>query len=128
LLTTVLGYFMGLVIPDALGISLTWGTAGLTASAGIAGWVEFVLLRQSLNRVIGKTGVPVALTLKLWTASLLSGAAGFFVKTELSSVHPAVRGLCVLLAFGFCYFPITALIGVEDSRFWLRKIRNVLAR
>ena len=34
--------------------------AGLTASAGVAGWVEFALLRSALNRRIGVTGLPAA--------------------------------------------------------------------
>ena len=31
-----------------------WGVAGLTASAGIAGWVEFVLLRSRLGQRVGR--------------------------------------------------------------------------
>src|SRR5262249_47536838 len=40
-LTTVLGYLCALRLPPLLGIDLRWGVAGLTASAGLAGWVEF---------------------------------------------------------------------------------------
>ena len=40
------------------GIDPKWGAAGLTASAGVAGWVEFLLLRRGLNRRIGRTGHP----------------------------------------------------------------------
>ena len=45
-------------------------TAGLTASAGIAGWVEFLLLRHNLNQRIGKTGLTAEYTMKLWIAAL----------------------------------------------------------
>ena len=38
-----------------------WGVRGLTASAGIAGWVEFALLRRTLNRRIGVTGLHAGL-------------------------------------------------------------------
>ena len=31
--------------PDPFGLDPKWGAAGLTVSAGIAGWVEFILLR-----------------------------------------------------------------------------------
>ena len=50
-----------------------WGAAGLTASAGIAGWVEFALLRRTLNRRIGTTGLPVSLTARLWTSAARGG-------------------------------------------------------
>jgi putative peptidoglycan lipid II flippase len=56
-LTIGLGYLCALPLPVALGIDPRWGAAGLTASAGMAGWVEFVLLRRALNRRIGPTGL-----------------------------------------------------------------------
>ena len=49
-LTIGLGYLFALPLPRALGVEPRWGAAGLTASAGIAGWVEFLLLRRALNR------------------------------------------------------------------------------
>src|SRR5215216_5770221 len=57
LLTTVLGYICAIILPPVLGLDPKWGVAGLTASAGIAGWVEYLLLRHSLNSRIGSTGV-----------------------------------------------------------------------
>jgi hypothetical protein len=48
-LTTALGYLCAFPLPAWLGINPIWGTAGLTASAGVAGWVEMLLLRRTLN-------------------------------------------------------------------------------
>src|SRR5205823_12707656 len=56
-LTTILGYLFAVPIPQALRIPVVWGAAGLTASAGIAGWVEMLLLRRTLNSRIGHTGL-----------------------------------------------------------------------
>jgi len=39
-LTTVLGYLCAVRLPPLIGIDMKWGTAGLTASAGVAGWIE----------------------------------------------------------------------------------------
>ena len=36
------------------------GVAGLTASAGIAGWIEMLLLRRTLNARIGRTSLPAS--------------------------------------------------------------------
>src|SRR5256714_10119604 len=54
-LTTVLGYLFALVLPPLLGLDRKLGAAGLTASAGLAGWVEFYLLRRELDERIGRT-------------------------------------------------------------------------
>ncbi|MCA1555571.1 MAG: murein biosynthesis integral membrane protein MurJ, partial [Acidobacteria bacterium] len=66
-----LGILLALYLPPAIGIEPRWGVAGLTVASGIAGWVEFFLLRRTLNRRIGRTGLPVAYISKLWLAALL---------------------------------------------------------
>src|SRR3989440_3700365 len=71
-LTTTLGYLFAIPLPPLLGIDPKWGVAGLTVSAGIAGWIEFALLRRTLNRRIGRTGLPSVYVSKLWVA----GAGG----------------------------------------------------
>src|SRR6266446_2662806 len=52
-LTTGLGYLFAILLPRLLGLPAIWGAAGLTASAGLAGWVEMLLLRRTLNARIG---------------------------------------------------------------------------
>src|SRR6202000_3333603 len=54
-LTTALGDLCAFLVPRWTGLDPHWGATGLTVSAGIAGWVEFTLLRRSLNRRIGQT-------------------------------------------------------------------------
>src|SRR4029079_2350528 len=64
-LTTKIGYIFAVPLPRALGIGAIWGAAGLTASAGIAGWVEMLMLRPTLNLRIGDTGLPFDFIVKL---------------------------------------------------------------
>src|SRR5579884_17226 len=56
-LTLILGYLAAIVLPPDLGLARRWGVVGLSGSAGIAAWVEFSLLRRTLNRRLGPTGV-----------------------------------------------------------------------
>jgi putative peptidoglycan lipid II flippase len=121
LLTTGLGYLFALPLPRWLGIDPKWGTAGLTASAGIAAWVEFTLLRRTLNRRIGATGLPASLVARLWCAALVSAAAGWAVK--LATLHHNVRAVAVAVigAFGLVYFAVTWLLGVEECRSAVRR-------
>src|SRR5205823_4858102 len=73
-LTTVLGYLFAIPLPRLLGLGPAWGAAGLTASAGLAGWAEMLLLRSTLNARIGRTGLPASYVGKLWS-SAIAGAA-----------------------------------------------------
>src|SRR5436190_12788335 len=87
-LTTALGYACAIPLPLALGIAPIWGAAGLTASAGVAGWVEMLMLRHTLNRRIGRTGLSVDYVAKLWTSAAVAGAAAFSLKFVLPALHP----------------------------------------
>jgi len=116
LLTTLLGYLFSLPLPRALGIEPKWGVAGLTASAGIAGWVEFILLRQTLNRRIGRTGLPSSYVTKLWAGAGTGAAVGWGLKLLLGHRHPLVMAIVVLGGYGLTYFGLTALFGVAESK------------
>ena len=110
---TGLGYICALIVPPRLGIAPIWGTAGLTASAGVSGWIEFLLLRASLTRRVGTTGVPTSFMLRLWASACIAGGLGFLVKRVLPWSDPLVRGALVLPAFGLAYFGCAALFGVR---------------
>jgi putative peptidoglycan lipid II flippase len=92
-LTTVLGYLAALHAPHWLGISPRWGTAGLTITAGIAGWIEFLLLRRALNRRIGPTGLPVSYSARVWSTALASAALAWGVRFALASHALAASAL-----------------------------------
>src|SRR5215210_1666140 len=84
-LTILLGYLCALPLPRLLGINQQWGTAGLTASAGVSGWIEFVLLRRTLNRRIGRTGLPGSFVLKLWGAATACAGVAWGIKLGLNA-------------------------------------------
>jgi putative peptidoglycan lipid II flippase len=120
-LTTILGYLFAFTLPQALHINATWGTAGLTASAGISGWIEFYLLRRALNLKIGVTGLNVKYQVILWTCGILSAGIGYAVKINLS-FKPIMEAFLVFSFFGFIYFLLTYLFNVEESRSTISKI------
>jgi putative peptidoglycan lipid II flippase len=120
-LTTALGYLCALPLPRALGIEPKWGVAGLTASAGIAGWVEFVLLRRTLNKRIGQTGLSFPYVGRLWLGAAAGAGVGWGLKLLLGQLHPIPLALVVLGAYGVTYFAITSAFGLAEAR-------NVLLR
>jgi putative peptidoglycan lipid II flippase len=120
-LTTALGYVCAILLPRWLGIDTRWGMAGLTASAGVAGWVEFVLLRRTLNRRIGLTGIPASLTARLWTSAALGAAAAWAVKLLLGHHGPILSAAAILGVYGIVYFAVSYLLRVDECRLTLKR-------
>jgi putative peptidoglycan lipid II flippase len=123
-LTSGLGYLFAIPLPKLLGIDAHWGVAGLTASAGIAGWVEFLLLRRTLNERIGRTGLPASYVARLWLAAAAAAAAAWGVK-ELVGARPAILlAALTIVPYGAVYFGVTAAIGVPEVGAVLGRLRR----
>jgi putative peptidoglycan lipid II flippase len=121
-LTTGLGYICAIPLPPLIGLDPKWGAAGLTASAGIAGWIEFALLRGSLNRRIGRTGLSLGYVTKLWLAASAGAAVGWVIKLLIGVRHPVVVATLVLLPYGITYFAISLLLGLNEAKTVVRRV------
>jgi putative peptidoglycan lipid II flippase len=121
---TGLGYFAAIVLPPALGIERLWGTVGLTTAASVAGWLELILLRRSLNRRIGETGLPLSLSTRLWGAAALAAAVAWSVKLNVAEVHPIAEAALVLVPFGVTFFGLTLLLGVGEAQRLYARLRR----
>jgi putative peptidoglycan lipid II flippase len=119
-LTTVLGYLCAIPLPRVLGVPAVWGAAGLTASAGVSGWVEMLMLRRTLNGRIGRTGLPASYVARLWMAALAGAAAGWGIKIVLPPLHPALAAVAILGAFGVIFVATTLALRVPEARSALR--------
>ena len=122
ILTTVLGYLCSRPLPKLLGVDPFWGAAGLTASAGFAAWVEFVLLRRGMNQKIGPSEFPTSYFAKLWVAALIGAAVAWGVKLALPPLKPWISGLLILVPYGAVYLGCTTLLGIEQASGLLRRI------
>ena len=122
-LTTGLGYLCAIPLPRWMDLDPHWGAAGLTASAGVAGWVEFALLRRSLNARIGATGVPATLLARLWGSAAIGAAAGWMLKPVVAGRGTLIGAAVVLGAYGVLYFAATYALGVEECAGTLRRLR-----
>ena len=128
LLTTVLGYVFAIPLPRWLGISSVWGAAGLTASAGLAGWVEMLLLRRTLNAKIGKTGLPVEDVAKLWGLAIAGAAIAWMVKLVLPALHPAITAVAVLGVYGVTFLMVTLVLRVAEASAALARVTRLLSQ
>lgn len=107
-----LGWYCALWLPALLGIARIWGLAGLTASAGVSGWIEFALLRRNFNGRVGRTGVPASHMIRLWSAAILAAVPAFLLKGQIPITRPLVRGMLVLPVYGGAFLLLTLLLGV----------------
>jgi putative peptidoglycan lipid II flippase len=123
-LTIVLGYLFAIPLRAWLGIAPQWGAAGLAVSSGIAGWVEFGLLRRAVNRRVGDTGIRPSRLLTLWGAAVLAAGAAWVVRLTAPTTQPFILGAFAIGAFGVTYFVVTWLAGVEDATGLVRRLRR----
>jgi putative peptidoglycan lipid II flippase len=116
ILTGVLGYLFAFPLPRALALQPWVGVAGLTASAGIAGWVEFWLLRRSITRRIGRTGTTRRQLFTLWGAGILAGIVGLAITRLWSGGRSLVGSVLAIAAFSLVYGLVTLALGVPEAR------------
>ncbi|MEZ4456326.1 MAG: murein biosynthesis integral membrane protein MurJ [Gemmatimonadales bacterium] len=118
-LTIGLGVAAAFAGPALLGIDPKWGTAGLSASAGVAGWVEFLLLQRGLTARIGPVPVDWPFLARLWAAALGAAAGAWIVLVRLPDTWPA--RVAVLGVYGVLYLGATVALGIP-------MVRSLLAR
>ena len=124
LLTTILGYIFAIPLPRWLGIPTVWGAAGLTASAGLAGWVEMLMLRRALNSRIGHTGLETGYVIKLWSAAIAGAAAAWLVKFFLPGMYPVLTAMLVLGPYGGIFLATTFLLRIPEASAAFKRLRR----
>ncbi|GAC1675739.1 MAG: murein biosynthesis integral membrane protein MurJ [Candidatus Acidiferrum sp.] len=126
ILTTILGYLSAIPLPHLLGIASRWGVAGLTISAGVSSWVEFALLRRSLNSRIGHTGLPSEYLVKGWSVALLAAGAGrgiLFLTAE--HLQRILLAAVVLGFYGGLYFLGMYLWGIPEAKSLFARVSRI---
>jgi putative peptidoglycan lipid II flippase len=127
-LTAGLGWFLAFPVTSWLGMPARLGLIGLTASAGMAAWVEFLLLRSSMNRRIGWTGLRFAPMAKIWLLAFGSAALAFALKYWTRSMHPLISGSLVILVYGLAYVAGAVVMRIPEAVQLLHAIKNRLLR
>jgi putative peptidoglycan lipid II flippase len=122
-LGTGLGFVIALPLREALGYSVVVGAFGLTASAGLAAWVELLLLRRWLGERIDGVPIPGRLALGAFGAAALAGGLGYLAGHLGSLALP--RWLAALVAigvFGAVYLGAMAVAKVPEASGFVRRI------
>ncbi|HEY1814149.1 MAG TPA: murein biosynthesis integral membrane protein MurJ [Kofleriaceae bacterium] len=129
-ITGAAGYLFALPVREALGYAPEWGAFGLTASAGFAAWIEFLLLRRWLDQRIGRVPIPTKLGLGALAAAVLAGAAGYGAARGLRvlTAHTALVSVAAIVAFGVAYLGIMTLARVPEAADLVGKVARRVRR
>jgi putative peptidoglycan lipid II flippase len=108
--------------------TLLLGAIGLTASAGLAGWIEFAMLRRALARRIGSVKLAPSFLGRLWISGLVAAVAGVACQLYIAphvTPHLPFRhiseAIIVAGAFGVVYFGAAIALGVGEARATLQR-------
>lgn len=119
-LAACFGYVLSQHVPSLIGIDTRWGAAGITIASGLAGWIEFVLLRSNINRRIGRSGLEFSFIAKLWLAAGTGAAVAWGVKIITNQYHPILQALAVFVPYGVVYFALCFIMKIPEVRFIAR--------
>jgi len=77
--------------------------------------VEMLLLRSTLNRRIGRTGLPAAYLARLWTAALAGAALAWAVKLTFTPARPVLAAIVILGPYGVVFIAMTAAFRLPEA-------------
>ncbi|MBI1722826.1 MAG: murein biosynthesis integral membrane protein MurJ [Gemmatimonadetes bacterium] len=115
-LTTVLGFLCAVPLPRLLGVELRWGAVGLTATAGLSGWIEFLLLRRRLEERIGVARFEPWYLAKLWLAALVAAGVGWAILGGFGPLGPLSAAVAVLVPYSATYGVVTLVFRIPTAR------------
>jgi len=84
------------------------------------------LLRRTLNRRIGRTGLTAGYMARLWLGAALGAAVGWAIKLGIGEQHPVVVATLVIVPYGLTYFAITAALKVTEANTVLGRALRLL--
>ncbi len=119
--------------PGTEDTALVFGAMGLTSSAGISGWVEYLFLRASMQKRIGMVRVEPAYYARLWGSAIASGiVSALALRLALPLLHravtldpslqPVLDGGIALSLFCALYLGLTAILRVEEAARLFRRL------
>ena len=126
-LTALLGFIVVFPLRSLFALDAVFCSASLTASAGVAGWIEFLLFRYALASKIGQFKIGGRMILGLWGIAVGSAAIALGAKFCLLGFHVIIRGVAVLGLYGLLYIGGATAAGIPEAAEAIRTIRRYLS-
>lgn len=120
-----------LPVPQLTDGEKIFGAIGLTASAGMAGWIEFLLLRRALNRRVGAVRLAPSFLGRLWISAIAAALVAMAFDLYLTAhgaarlpFHHIAEAMLVAGAFGVVYFAAAIAVGLPEAMATLSRFRR----
>jgi putative peptidoglycan lipid II flippase len=140
-LTAVLAWLSVTRLPTLLGVPRDLAAAFITATTGIAAWIEYALLRRALAaRIGGDAALPRGRSARLWLSAVVAALLALGLKVILVArlgarasgewggallpmprLHPALTAALVLPVYGGLYLALASALGVPHIGDLLRR-------
>jgi putative peptidoglycan lipid II flippase len=127
-LTAAFGYLVTFPLRTCFQWPVVYSAAGLTASAGLAGWLEFLLIRKALTHRIGPFSLGGSAIPKTWMAALAASGLGYGVKLCLPLTHPFMTGALILGVYSISYLCAAWILGLEEVKLAVKILKRVVGR
>lgn len=115
LFSSAVGSLAALVLPGVLGIDRRYGVAGITIASGLAGWLEYLLLRRALTQRIGGIAVPRGITARCWGAAAVSAALAWGYRLGFGGSHTLLNAFIVLAIYSIAYIGISSALRIPEA-------------
>ncbi len=126
-LTALLGFFVVFPMRSLFALDAIYCSAALTASAGVAGWIEFLLFRYALAANIGRFNLGGRMIMALWGIAIASAAIVLGVELFVPGFHVVIRGIVILGLYGLLYIGGATAAGIPEAAEAIRPIRRYLS-
>lgn len=106
---------------------LALGAVGISAASGIVSWIEFLLLRGTMQRRVGRVPFDWGFQIRVWGAAIAAGAAAWAVaKFFLPRVdlHAILSAIAAAGLFGLIYLGAAILFRIPEVRAITRRLRR----
>ncbi len=113
--SVVLGATLAIFGPRWAGVDGRWGVAGITIAAGVAGWIEFALLRRALGRRLGTVDLEPRTRSVLWGAAAVAAMLAWGARLVNADAPMLVRTGLVLGVYGMTYWLVTWKAGIPEA-------------
>jgi putative peptidoglycan lipid II flippase len=102
------------------------GAVGLSTAAGVAAWLEWLLLRRRLRARMGFFGAGAGPIARMLLAAGVAAAIGRGMLYLLPPLHPTLTAALVLPVFGAIYFGLGHLLGLPEAGIFLGRVKRRL--
>lgn len=106
------------------------GVFGLALASGIAGWVEWWLLRRNLKDRVGTVNARFGVLARMFGAALAGAAAAYAVRwvVPADGIDPALRAIPILGTYGVVYLGLSAVLGLGETAIFTKRLKRIVGR